>query len=118
MATAPVWVQLYYKHEGKEDLELKGVCIDIERSEITNGNISGLGRRLKEHDMKNSLSHCHRSKIFVYLPGTTSFPENNAMDPGADAPPTTPDNPLIVVAPPPKQANGKKCFRCVSFVSC
>ena len=112
-----MWVQLYYKHEGKEELDLKGVCIDIERSEITNGKISGLGRRLKDHDMKNSLSHCDRSEIYVYLPGTTSFPENNAMNPGDDVPAgTTPENPLIAVARAPP--DGEKCVAFGSFVYC
>ena len=121
MSSSSVWVQLYYR--GEKDP--KGNRIDIELSDIPNGRISGLARRLKENDMKNDLSHCDRGRICVYHPGTKPpFSQDKAIDPGDDVPTgTTSKNPLIVVAPAPKQqpqqqADGEQSFRFDSFISC
>ena len=111
MATPSVWVRLYYKRE--ERVEMQDNRIDIGIAEISNGNISGLTRRLKEVDMENDLSHCDRGRIHVYRPGTAPpYSEANSIPPGEKlvdlieelkntSPPTSDGHPLIVVAPAP-----------------
>ncbi|CAB9520078.1 hypothetical protein SEMRO_1071_G237990.1 [Seminavis robusta] len=105
MSSSYVWVQLYYKHEGREDLELKGGRFDIGIADIKNGNISGLTKKVKE-ERQVALSHCDAADLSVYPDGTTSFSQDNAVDPGGDvSPDTTSKHPLIVVASAPKQAD-------------
>ena len=115
-----VWFQLCYKDEDKEEWKGKS---RVYKSEIDgegkDWDIDALISRVKHHSLKVELAHCGVTQIKFYPHGTTSFSEDNAMDPGNVVPPgTTTTNPLIVVAPPPKQADGKKYFRFVSFVSC
>ena len=120
-----VWFQLCYKDEDKEKWKGKS---RVYKSEIDGEgkewDIDALISRVKHHSLKVELEHCGVTQIKFYHHGTTSFSENNAMDPGNVVPPgTTTTNPLIVVAPAPppipKQADGtsKKCFRFDLFPS-
>lgn len=99
MSTPSVWVQLYF--EGKDKPE-KGRT-QIAHTDIPFHNIGGLAKKLKVK-RQIALSHCDAEDLSVYSPGTTSFSEDNNMDPGDEVPSdTTPKNPLIVVAPPAPQ---------------
>ena len=96
-----VWVQLFYK--GKDEPE--GQPIPIEASEIKYGGIiAGLKEAVKDK-MAEELTHCSAAKLVVYSPETTPpFSQDKAIDPGDHVPAgTTSKNPLIVVAPAPKQ---------------
>jgi HNH endonuclease len=99
--SSSVWVQLFYK--GKD--EPKGQPIHIVASEI---KYEGIIARLKEavKDKRQvDLNHCDPAALVVYSPETTPpFSQDKAIDPGDHVPAgTTSKNPLIVVAPAPKQ---------------
>ena len=116
-----VWVQLYY--EGGIKPEGNPVKIKIQE------DVADLAKEVKK-DMAEELTHCSSAKLLVYRPGTTSFTKLNSMKPDKKlselidelkkntTPPTSAKHPLVVVAPDPKQAYGKKCFRFFSFASC
>jgi hypothetical protein len=110
--TTPVWVLLYYT--GEEDNHRDPVEIEPPLPK----NIGALKTRLKENELREELQNCGLSGIKIYTPGTKPpFSLVDSIPPGrkfADltgTPPTSDDHPLIVVAPDPKQADGKKCFR-------
>ena len=95
MATPSVWVQLHIKGED----EPSGDPIKIKPAP---DDVADLKELLKTEKAKKTLEHCDALKLKVFPPGTKSFSEDKAIDPG-DAVPggTTSKNPLIVVAPDP-----------------
>ena len=116
MSSSSVWVQLYYK--GKDEPE--GQRVEIEPIPKS---VSALVKVTKS-ELSPDIDHIPPSRIFVYPPGTKPpFSQDKALRswdqvPSTSSGPSGP-NPLIVVAPLPKQANGKKCldvFRVSCFV--
>ena len=99
-----VWVQVYY-----EDVE-SGDSFEVEPVPT---NISRLKEAVKSK-RPNALSHCDAADLVVYPLGTAV-----PIQDGVDALPSrtklatlnlTEEDTLIVVAPAPKQADGKKSF--------
>jgi hypothetical protein len=110
-----VWVQLFYK--GKD--EPGGQPIPIEASEIKYGGIiAGLNEAVKDK-MAEELTHCSAANLVVYSPETTPpFSQDKAIDPGDHVPAgTTSKNPLIVVAPAPKQQQQQRLVSCRAWSS-
>ena len=116
MSSSFVWVQLYYK--GKAESEGRPTSVkkptDLKESDW---NIDALAEAVKDK-RQVALNHCDAADLAVYLADAMPpFSQAKAIDPGDDVPTsTTSRNPLIVLAPNPKQANGKKCFKFGSFM--
>ena len=114
MSSSSVWVQLYY--EGKDDPE--GNPVEIEPIPK---NIGALAKEVKKEELKKELDHAGLTEIDIYPPKSSD--DENKYKSGKKleeviaelekkrTPPTSDNCPLIVVAPDPKQADGKKCFR-------
>ena len=120
MSSSSVWVQLYYTGEEEDDNDRDPVGIEPPFPK----NIHDLKRRLKKDELKEELQNCGLSGIKIYPPRTKPpFSESDSMRPDKllekvidelkknTTPPTSADHPLIVVAPPPKQAYGKKVLK-------
>ena len=116
MSSSSVWVQLYYKYEGK--VEPEGRPVEIEPIPK---NINALVKATKK-ELSPGIDHASPALVFVYKPDTTHpFSEDRAIDAGDPVPTdSTSKNPLIVVAPAPPQkpANGKKTSRFGLSVCC
>ena len=109
-----VWVQLH--NEGKDEPEGRPVEI-----EPIPKNVGALAKEVKK-DMAEELTHCSAAEIVVYFPDNERplsertpirgdktlkelIGELGNKNPGVSI---DYDHPLIVVAPAPKQADGKK----------
>ena len=107
MSSSSVWVQLYYK--GKKEAE--GDPVQVYQSELAAGrewNIASLKEAAKA---KSKLDlDVPLNRIFVHNAGTTPpFSEDKALKAWDPIPSNSSGpQPLIVVAPDPKQAHGEK----------
>jgi hypothetical protein len=108
-----VWVQLYYKGERTP----VGDADPIEIEPIPK-NVNAL--KMKVHpEFSVELQHCSAGLLKVYPSGTTVPVEDPPTGPAALAAnvivsEATYDQPLIVIAPKPKQQNGE--LRCCSRI--
>ena len=95
-----VWVQLYYK--GKNEPKPKGQPFKIKPAPEDVDDLKAA--------VLPELGPALLGEVMVYAPDTERpFSQDKAIDPGDPVPTdTTSKNPLIVVAPNPKQADGKK----------
>jgi len=117
MSSSSVWVQLYYK--GKD--EPVGNPIFIKTASLDPPVIAALVKQLAKEELKKELDHAGLTEIDIYPPESSD--DKNKYKSGKQleeviaelekkrTPPTSDDYPLVVVAPDPKQADGKKCFR-------
>ena len=94
--------ELYREEKDKPE----GQPTPIEPSEVKCGGvIAGLAEAAKDK-VAIALSHCDAAKLVV-----NPQRSNPSIDPGDDAPTgATSKNPLIVVAPAPRQTDGEKSF--------
>ena len=114
MSSSSVWVQLYYKGKGAPNGR------PVETEPIPR-NINALVKQLAKEELKKELDHAGLTEIDIYPPKSSD--DENKYKSGKKleeviaelekkrTPPTSDDYPLIVVAPDPKQTDGKKCFR-------
>ena len=113
MSSPHVWVQLYYE-EQKQALP-HGVPIKVKAMP---DDVADLTELLTKEKAKKALEHCDALNLKVYTPDTEPpFSEDKALK-AWDAIPSNSSGPqpLIVVAPDPKQADGMKSYQeCLIF---
>ncbi|CAB9517973.1 expressed unknown protein [Seminavis robusta] len=97
--SSSVWIRLYYRYNGKDEPEAQPVEIDPIPK-----NIAALAEAVKAK-MAEELTHCSAAKLVVYKSGTTPSQDSalNVWDPVPSN--SSGPQPLIVVAPGPKQAD-------------